>query len=57
MKISRKTSHLPSTLRTSRLYHCFAFPAKENGKSIHFNISCGIPSIVMHEQSCSNFLK
>jgi hypothetical protein len=52
-----KTSHLPSTLRTLRLYHCFALPINENGKSIHFNVSCDIPSIVMHEQSCSNSLK
>jgi hypothetical protein len=55
--VSLKTSHLPSTLRTLRLYHCFALPINENGKSIHFNVSCAIPSIVMHEQSCSNSLK
>jgi hypothetical protein len=54
---SLKPSHLPSMLRTLRFYHCFALPVNENGKSIHFNVSCAIPSIVMHEQSCSNSLK
>jgi hypothetical protein len=29
--LSLKTSHLPSTLRTLRLYHCFTLPVNENG--------------------------
>jgi hypothetical protein len=52
-----KTSHLPYTLRTLRLYHCFGLPVNENGKSINFKVFRAIPSIVMHEQSCSNSLK
>jgi hypothetical protein len=55
-KFLLKTSQLPSTLPSLRLYLCFALPINENGKSIHFNVFCAIPSIVIHEQRCSNSL-
>ena len=35
-------------------YHCFALSSREKGNNFHQRVSCDMPKMVRHAQSCSN---
>ena len=53
-KLEHKASQSPCTLPKVRVYQCLAIFVKEKGNSLHFSVSCDMPTICKHAQVCSN---
>ena len=48
------SSQSPFTLPMLQAYHYFALSLREKGNNFHRSVSCVMPEIVKHAQSCSN---
>ena len=51
------SSQSPFTFPTLWVYQCFAFSSREKGNNFHRRVSCDMPKMVRHAQSCSNSYK